>query len=87
MVAWQRNGYLDPGVWEQFQSRINPAALPSDISTLQLAAPAGQSAVLSYMVNIFLKFNIDLLPPTNKVWGKAMFPEVRIYPLGEVVSV
>ena len=53
MVAWQRNRYLDPGIWEHFQSRINPAVLPDDISALQLAPPTGQSAVLSYMVNVF----------------------------------
>ena len=56
MVAWQRNIYLDPGIWEYFQSRMNPAVLPDDISALQLARPTGQSAVLSYMVNIFAKF-------------------------------
>ena len=60
MVAWQRNRYLDSGIWEHFKSRINPAALPSDISALQLAAPTGQSAVLSFMVNIFAKFNMNL---------------------------
>ena len=58
MVAWQRNRYLDPGVWEHFRSRINPEVLPDDISALQLAPPTGQSAVLSYMVNIFVRFNI-----------------------------
>ena len=36
MVAWQRNIYLDPGIWEYFQSRMNPAVLPDDISALQL---------------------------------------------------
>ena len=54
MLAWQQNRYLDPGVWEHFQSRINPAALPSDISALQLAPPTGQTAVLSFMVKFLL---------------------------------
>ena len=60
MVAWQRSRYLDPDVWEHFQSRINPAALPSDISALQLAPPTAQSEVLSLMVNIFAKFSMYL---------------------------
>ena len=39
MVAWYQNGYLDPRVWEQIGSKINPAALPDNVSTLQLPAP------------------------------------------------
>ena len=60
MVAWQRGRYLDPGIWEHFQSRINPAVLPNVISTLQLAPPTGQIPGLRYTVNIFLKFNMNL---------------------------
>ena len=46
MVAWQQNRYLDPGVWEHIRSRINPAALPTNISTLPLPVPPSCSQTM-----------------------------------------
>ena len=39
MVAWQTERYLDPCVWSHLQSKIDPAALPGNVSILQLLAP------------------------------------------------
>ena len=41
MVRWTESGYLDREVWRHFSSKINPAALPSNIETLQLPAAPG----------------------------------------------
>ena len=56
MVTWQQNRYLDPGVWEYFKSKINPAALPTNISSLQLPAPpAGPRPLqMAFMVNTLI---------------------------------
>ena len=39
MVDWTENRYIDTGVWIHFSSRIDPAALPANLETLQLPAP------------------------------------------------
>ena len=39
MVEWTENRYIDTGVWSHLSSRIDPAALPANIATLQLPAP------------------------------------------------
>ena len=56
MVAWQQNRYLDPGVWQLFKSKINPAALPTNISSLQLPTPpAGPHPLqMAFMVNTLI---------------------------------
>ena len=55
MVTWHRERYLDPGVWNQIQSKINPDGLPSNITTLQLPPPprtAASPMEIMYMVKL-----------------------------------
>ena len=40
MILWTESGYLDRGVWTQLAQKINEAALPDNIETLRLPAPA-----------------------------------------------
>ena len=57
MVVWTQSGYLDAGAWEHIRSKIDGAALPTNIETLRLNTPSGgqhplQSAI---MVDISLQ--------------------------------
>ena len=65
MVTWQQNRYLDPGVWSHFKSKINPAALPTDISSLQLPAPpnAPHPLQLAFMVSTQVQLPGHLTDP------------------------
>ena len=65
MATWQNERYLDPGVWNCLQSKINADALPSNLRILQLPPPpqsAASPAEIMYMVNIEYKS-----PPNSKV--------------------
>ena len=54
MVAWQQQRYLDPGVWEHFQSHINPTALPADTSTLPLPVSSTEPPPLQLEFSVII---------------------------------
>ena len=41
MVGWTQSGYLDAGTWDHFRSKLDQAALPTNLKTLRLTAPSG----------------------------------------------
>ena len=52
MVTWQREGYLDPEVWNKTRSLIDPEALPADIHASRPSVPQRQrSAVTDFAVS------------------------------------
>ena len=60
MVKWTWNGFLDLGVWNNFQFKINEAMLPANIKTLVLPAPPSgpRPQLIALMVSTGILVNI-----------------------------